>query len=549
MTALVELATGTDAAGEPLDDSANAARHAIALAREHRPEVMTLERKHDLSLAALDNVREATLALYGVIVDVMESKWPDRWRDVRPCLLTAASWVGYDFDGRSDVGWIDTFHKRLKDQAACLQTVRAEVDAICAMAENESESEGIRASLSDLAALIGQDPATVRERVREIAPQVVDGAARRLSDPGSGLGHHPQRALESAEAQPVGRRLFALRAVLNNSGLGMARVHVRLNASQLHNALRATVGLDHPPDDPRYRVSYLDRPNALLDRVEPVSINFGSILSEPASATRLFMVVAQMLKHIDPVTPVRFLIFECEIAFTVLAALHLARQFGVDDRIDISPLFETQRALEAGSRLIDQLLDNPHYRAYVVARGRLSVETGYSDAGRYIGQIPVAASIERFRSRLSAVLRKHDLNDVQLMIFDTHGESVGRRAHPAGFPDRLDCVNMRATRRAFAEAGVDLKEEVSFQGGDGYLHFGTPDAALATPAGGDAKFADDPFHAEADYIREAFTTITEFQRDLMNDGDYTALLGPLRLRSCIPPAAAPWCASAREARP
>ncbi|MBH63382.1 MAG: hypothetical protein CL569_13240, partial [Alphaproteobacteria bacterium] len=201
MTALVELATGTDAAGEPLDDSANAARHAIALAREHRPEVMTLERKHDLSLAALDNVREATLALYGVIVDVMESKWPDRWRDVRPCLLTAASWVGYDFDGRSDVGWIDTFHKRLKDQAACLQTVRAEVDAICAMAENESESEGIRASLSDLAALIGQpleqagkaveafadmlgqDPATVRERVREIAPQVVDGAARRLSDP------------------------------------------------------------------------------------------------------------------------------------------------------------------------------------------------------------------------------------------------------------------------------------------------------------------------------------------------------------------------------
>ena len=554
MTALVELAVGTDAAGEVLDAAGVDARRELALAREHRPEVMTLEREHDLSLAALANVREATLQLYGAVYDVAEACWPERWRELTPCLLTAASWVGYDFDGRSDVGWIDTFHKRLKDQAVCLRTTLVESTALRALAAADGEGPETVDVLASLEALIGEalaqandaadafagmfgeDPATVRAQVREIAPRVVDGASSRLSGEGNDLADHLERALQGAESRPLRRRLFALRAILANTGLGMARVHVRLNASQLHNALRGAVDLDHAPDDPRYRVSYLDRINALLDKAEPVSINFGSILSEQASATRLFMVVAQMLKHVDPATPVRFLIAECETAFTVLAALHLARLFGVDDRIDISPLFETQRALEVGSRLIDQLLDNPHYRAYVERRGCLSVETGYSDAGRYIGQIPAAASIERFRLRLAAVLEKHGLEGVQLVVFDTHGESVGRGAHPAGFPDRLDYVNTPATRRAFAEAGVDLKEEVSFQGGDGYLHFMTPAAALVTvtrliehaleaPAAGGPKFADDPFHAEADYIRETFTTITEFQRDLMEDTDYGALLG------------------------
>ena len=556
MTTLAELAVGTDADGMPLEASATEARRTLALTREHRPETMTLEREHDLSLVALANVRRALGRLYEAVFDVAErhyadfwgDRWPERLRELSPRLLTAASWVGYDFDGRSDVGWVDTFHKRLKDQAACLRATQEEVDALRALAVTEREPRLVVKALAALedcvsealarvtkavdafGGMLGEEPAAVRDRVQEIAPRVIDGASRRLSGD-DGLTALLTRALECAESRALRRRLFVLRATLANTGFGMARVHVRLNASQLHNALRGAVALSGAPDDPRYRVSYLDRMNALLDEVQPVSINFGSILSERASAIRLFMVVAQMLKHVDPVTPVRFLIAECETAFTVLAALYLARLFGVADRVDISPLFETQRALEVGSRLIDQLLDNPHYRAYIEARGCLSVETGYSDAGRYIGQIPAAASIERFRLRLAAVLEKHGLAGVQLVVFDTHGESVGRGAHPAGFPERLDYVDSPATRRAFAEAGVDLKEEVSFQGGDGYLFFMTPDAALATVtrliehAFEVPEPQDDPFYAEADYIRETFTTMTEFQRRLMDDPDYGALLG------------------------
>jgi phosphoenolpyruvate carboxylase len=265
--------------------------------------------------------------------------------------------------------------------------------------------------------------------------------------------------------------------------------------------------------------------------VRPVRINFGSVLDERTSVKRLMMLVAQMLKYSDRTAPVRFLIAECESAFTALAALYFARLFGVDADIDISPLFETEKALEAGSRVVEQLLENPHYCAYVRRRRRLCVQTGYSDAGRHLGQPAAAASIERLRLRLIRVMAKRNLDGVELLVFDTHGESIGRGGHPASLSERLDYVDTRATRGFLAEKGVAFKEEVSFQGGDGFLPFMHPATAYAAVRGilvhalaQGVSSADDPFYDEPAYIREVFTTIKEFQVLLMEDPNYGVLL-------------------------
>src|SRR5690606_8034804 len=125
-----------------------------------------------------------------------------------------------------------------------------------------------------------------------------------------------------------------LRASMATQGLGLAHTHVRLNASQIHNAIRRNVALDAGPDDPTRRRSYLKAVGDLLDRTAPETVSYGSILAERASARRLFMVVAQMVKHIDAETPVRFLIAETESGFTLLAALYFAKLFGIDDRIE-----------------------------------------------------------------------------------------------------------------------------------------------------------------------------------------------------------------------
>ncbi len=118
------------------------------------------------------------------------------------------------------------------------------------------------------------------------------------------------------------------RAGLLAHGLSLAHTHVRLNAAQLHNAVRLRLGLDDPPADPLAAARLLAAINAALDAVQPVPVDFGALLAEQASAARLMMTVAQIAKHVDGASPVRFLIAETESGYTLLAALWLARLFG-----------------------------------------------------------------------------------------------------------------------------------------------------------------------------------------------------------------------------
>src|SRR3546814_17577477 len=102
----------------------------------------------------------------------------------------------------------------------------------------------------------------------------------------------------------------------------------------------------------------------MIARIDPVQVNFGSILAERASAKRLFMLVAQMVKYVDANTPVRFLIAECETAFTLQSAPHSAQLFDVEDQIDNSPLFETPEAVRRRITVNQDSLPKPHYDAH-----------------------------------------------------------------------------------------------------------------------------------------------------------------------------------------
>ncbi|MDZ5649702.1 phosphoenolpyruvate carboxylase [Nitrospirillum sp. BR 11828] len=553
MDAMAKLATGRDAAGVPLTAEARKALIAAVAATELRPGELSLVDEHRLSLAAITNIQAALRTVYDIVLSVAQDRYPDQWAELTPRLLTVASWVGYDLDGRSDIRWSDTLHKRLVVQVGQLRHYLAEVQAIRKAAPVQEDLRNTLdllesrlalaiAQVTDEVAAFGRETTTQKD-IEAIAQRMHEGLPLRLVEAAHAI-EQVDRAIRLATAAGTGkdrkgddvvRRLAILKAELSNYGLGQAHTHVRINATQLHNAVRKTVGMETAPDDPRYRQSYLNAITGLLDEVRPVRINFGSIIAERTSAKRLFMVVAQMLKYADASVPVRFLIAESESAFTVLTALYYARLFGVADKVDISPLFETERALEVGSRVIEQLLDNPHYRDYVKRRGRLCIQTGFSDAGRYLGQTPASASIERLRLRIARLFTRHRLDGVQLVIFDTHGESIGRGAHPAGFPERLGYVAAPATLSFMAHHKIAFKQEVSFQGGDGYLYFVTQPGALAVVTrilehmlgGKHTTLDDDPFYGDADYIREFFTTVKQFQVSLVEDPNYGALLSAL----------------------
>jgi phosphoenolpyruvate carboxylase len=262
--------------------------------------------------------------------------------------------------------------------------------------------------------------------------------------------------------------------------------------------------------------------------VKPLRSNFAALAIENSTAVRLFLTMAQILQHIDADTPIRMLVAECEQPTTVLAALYFAKLFG-EDKVDVSPLFETETALEHGGRFfIDDLLAEPAYRAYARLRGRLAIQTGFSDAGRFVGQIPASLAIERLQGRLSEAMTANELSDVSALIFNTHGESMGRGAHPASMADRLAWPLSPWARRRFVRAGIRLEPEVSFQGGDGYLFFGTDDLALATltrfielaPAEADPYAPTDPFYRRTDLSLDFYRAIRRVQQQHLTSSTY-----------------------------
>ena len=543
---LVALAIGTGRDGSALDGPAREALIDQASRSEHRPDQpLDLAEEHRQSVAAIRNLHAVLDLVYDLAFRVAEEAYPDRWTELSPRLVTIASWVGYDLDGRSDIPWTTTFAKRLRVQVLQLERYRAAAARLRAMVEGSAGlgdilellearlALAVKQAGDEIAVFDGDAPPDDerwRRQLAAISRTMYEGRHARLVDV-KPLIDLLDRAIGLSGDVALTRGLCVLRASVRTHGLGLAHTHIRLNARQLHNAIRKAIGMDHPPDDPSHRLSYLNAIAALIEGVEPVRVNFGSLLAEKATAKRVFMVVAQMLKYLDATQPIRFLIAESETGFTLLTALYFARQFDVEDKVEISPLFETLVGLEQGTRAIAEALSVESFRAYVRRHGRLCVQTGFSDAGRALGQIAAGHAIERLRMAIGRELARQGLADVELVIFDTHGESIGRGGHPQSFADRLDYVDTPASRRLLAELGITYKQEVSFQGGDGYLWFATEEAALAATTRilehvlEPADEGDDPFYAEADYVHEFFTVVQRFNQRIMDDVSYGALLG------------------------
>jgi phosphoenolpyruvate carboxylase len=501
----------------------------------HRPAPPTLREEFGQAIAAIGRGRDALDGLAGALLDAARAAWPDRWATLVPRPVLLASWVGYDTDGRTDIGWWDTLRFRLTMKRLQLGRLAGQLAPVPGGGE---ALEGLRgrvgaalaATEAQLAAVPEAGSAPDARATQALAAALVGGREAALTSPEPLLA--PFAAAIAAAPDDAARRALAVaRAGLVAHGLALAHTHVRLNAAQVHNAVRIRLDLAEAPDDMARRRGLLAAVNAALAEVAPGPVDFGALLAEQASAARLMMTVAQVAKHVDSSAPVRFLIAETETGYTLLAALWLARRFGVERAVELSPLFETAEALDRGERVLEEALRSPHFRDYLRLHGRLCLQFGYSDSGRYVGQLAASYLVERLKLRVAELLRRHDLSGIELVLFDTHGESVGRGGHPGSLADRLAYLSPPEARRALRGAGFRLREETSFQGGDGYLPFGTPALAEATVAGlarhafAPPEEAEDPVYAEADFGADFFATVRREMQALVADPGYAALLG------------------------
>src|SRR5690349_23173923 len=287
-----------DAASRAGDDEA------VCAVPAERPSV-TLDYEHDCAIRALANAQDARDRIVGKVLERARTAWPERWSEVRPLPFRFATWVGYDMDGRTDIGWHTSVSYRLAEKAERLDRYAGSLAAIDAA--------------HPLVATLRAAATYASERAADFASDLDDAdelsaAANRLT------ADHPAKLLsltpviEQIEADAAGGdnavAMRTLAAAMRADGLGMGWIHFRVNASQLHNAIRRRLPDDHEIDlGSRGAIATL---RELLANVRPLRSNFASLAIESSTAIRQFLAMAQILRHVDADAPIRMLIAECE---------------------------------------------------------------------------------------------------------------------------------------------------------------------------------------------------------------------------------------------
>ena len=515
---------------------------------EQRPErQISLDFEHQLSLDALKNLQKSLRSFYIITLKVAKKLYREKYHLIKPQIFRLHTWVGYDVDGRGDIFWNNTFSKRLKVKIEQLKLYSEKLGKILGIKMNNSLEKKLKSLKKNLNQSITYNEKILKSFSRDNFLNEIDEFknisnfmyknkdklitnVKMLSNKIENIIKIEKEKKNKANEKLLDE-LIILKIEIMNFGLGLGRMQVRLNASQLNNAISKEIDLTGDPDDPSSKRTYLAAISKLIENIKPVKINFGSILEENMNARRYFMVIKQILKYIDEDQSIRFLIAECDYSLTVMTALYFSKLFGVDEKIDISPLFETEKGISSGHNVIATLLKNNHFRRYLNCRKKLSIQTGFSDAGRYLGQSAAVLSIENLQRKIANLLAKNNLPHVKLLIFNTHGESIGRGGHPISLSDRLNYVNCLYTRNKLKDWKIKLIQEMSFQGGDGYQYFMNHNLAYASISrilefcfNKESLNNKDPLYNSPDFGIEFVNTIKQFNTEIMDDPNYAALL-------------------------
>ncbi len=513
---------------------------------EQRPEKkITLDFEHDLSMSALKFLQESLKTFYKVILDLSKKIYPKEYFNITPQIFRLHTWVGYDVDGRGDIFWSDSFSKRLIVKIDQLDIYLKNINKIIKLTKNKfakNELNEIKTTISNSININSQALRKFSDKgfvenlnlIKEVSNFLHKNRSKLLTKTDlilERLNFLIQRLKDgSGDDKILIDEILIFKIEICNFGLGLGRTHLRLNANQLNNAISKEINLRGDPNDPSNKLTYLNIISKMIDKVEPVKINFGSIYEENMNARRYFMLTKQILKYIDENQSIRFLIAECDYPLTVMTALYFSKLFGVEKKIDISPLFETEKGIEIGHDVIRTLLKNSNFKKYILTRKKLTVQTGFSDAGRYLGQSAAVLSIENLQRKIAKAMHDLNITDVKLLIFNTHGESIGRGGHPVSLIDRLKYVNCNYTRKKILEWDIDLIQEMSFQGGDGYQYFMNHDLAFASISRitefcfNNYSEKADALYDTVDFGIEFVNTIKSFNTEIMDDPNYAALL-------------------------
>ena len=111
------------------DDNFNLSTHTDDMI--HMPDdPITLTYEHQAVLDAITHATTAISNLNRQVIAEARVRFPDDWKKCAPSPVNLASWVGYDMDGRNDIGWHDVILHRLIEKQYRLEWYAKRLQAI-----------------------------------------------------------------------------------------------------------------------------------------------------------------------------------------------------------------------------------------------------------------------------------------------------------------------------------------------------------------------------------------------------------------------------------
>jgi phosphoenolpyruvate carboxylase len=369
-------------------------------------------------------------------------------------VLRWGSWVGGDRDGNPNLTHeateatleVQAEHVLLGLEAAARRIGRS----LTLSAESTPPSAGLTRALARAREAVGPAAAEVgAHSLGEPHRELLLQAAQRLRSTRLGLDGGYAGAAEF-EAD-----LATIQESLRAAGAG------RVAEGELQNLAwqAATFGF--------HLASLEVRQHSSVHRQALAELASGSVGQATAEVLDTLRAMARLQARFGPESCRRYIVSFTRGAEDVIAVQELAAaalpEGGLE--LDVVPLFESRADLEAAPAVLDQLLAQPAWRAWLESRGRrLEVMLGYSDAAKDAGYLSANLALYQAQSALAGWARR---NGVILTLFHGRGGAVGRGGGPAG----------RAIRSQ-APGSLDGRFKVTEQGEVIFARYGNPAIAL-----------------------------------------------------------------------
>lgn len=400
-------------------------------------------------------IMDVVLDVYEDLIRSLDEEFPEADWSQPQGLLRFASWIGADRDGNPNVTADLTLQTLATLRRTALQVWLREVALL-----QEQLTQAVRPDhdLKDLQEALARQPdAAALEALWPGQPwrQLLEGVRRRLQ---ATLDEKPDGYRDSreliAELERIRSSLLTndSRHVANGSllrlirkirlfGLHLVPLELREDAGLQRAALAEL--LRHYGIEGDYEGLDEAAKQALLTREIANPRPFFPVDDRPFSedtqrVIRAWRMVAQAHALYGTIAIDTFIGSMSQAPSDMLAMLLLASEVGVDEDLELVPLFETIDDLRDGPAIMRALFANEAWQRHLQARGRRrglhqQVMVGYSDSSKDGGYLASNWHLYRAQQELTATCAEHG---IALQLFHGRGGSISRGGGPTNLAIR-----------------------------------------------------------------------------------------------------------------